>query len=231
MGLVLDARAAALWISAYLIGGIPFGWLVARARGINIRQHGSGNIGATNISRVLGRRWGIAVFLFDSGKCFAVMRAARYCAGQFGYPDPSEPASWLLFGAGLLAILGSVAPIWLGFRGGKAVSAAVGTLMGCGMEMAIAGVLCFAVWAVTVKLSGYVSLGSIVAAVLQPPTLFLLFLWMKRPLDAMYPLLLLSLAIVSLILFRHRANMARLRAGTEQRIGRARDEAEEQPTT
>src|SRR5262249_44743020 len=130
---LLSSRTALLWAAAYLVGGIPFGYLIARLRGVDIRQHGSGNIGATNVARTLGRQWGVLVFALDAGKCFAVMRVALWMVGRDGTDwsiRPTIEGACVLAVAGLLAIVGSVAPIYLKFRGGKAVSATVGTLLG-----------------------------------------------------------------------------------------------------
>jgi glycerol-3-phosphate acyltransferase PlsY len=153
---LLDGRTALLWVAAYLIGGIPFGYLIARVRGIDIRTVGSGNIGATTVGRALGRRWGVLVFLLDAGKCYGVMNLALTQLPESWPEHPHAAGAWVLAVTGWLAILGSVAPVYLGFRGGKAVSAAVGTLLSVWPDLGIPALGCLILWALVVRLTRYV---------------------------------------------------------------------------
>jgi len=216
---VLAAGHLALWVAAYLVGGIPSGYLIGRARGIDIRQHGSGNIGATNVGRVLGKPWGFLVFLLDAGKCFALMQIAQRGFAQQNNAHLTSAGAWVLFGAGLAAIIGNVAPIYLKFRGGKAVAAAVGTLVGVWPYLAVPLLASLLVWIVVLQVSRYVSLASILAAAAYPLFVIALAVWLKWPLGEIYPLVILSALLAIIILVRHRANIARLLSGTEQKVG------------
>ncbi|NUQ45648.1 MAG: glycerol-3-phosphate 1-O-acyltransferase PlsY [Phycisphaerae bacterium] len=211
-------RVAALCVAAYLIGAIPFGLLVGFARGVDVRRHGSGNIGATNVGRVLGRRWGVLVFLLDAGKCLGVMSAARWTARWCGFAVPGAASSWLLFGAGLLAIAGNVAPVYLRFRGGKGVASSVGVMLGVWPELAVPGLVCLLLWVAIVKTTRYVSLASIVAALAHPLVMLAGLPLFERTIYDIYPLLLLSAILAVVIVFRHRQNIRRLLAGTEQKV-------------
>lgn len=214
-----DMRVAAMCAAAYLIGAIPFGLLVGRLRGVDVRRHGSGNIGATNVGRVLGRPWGVLVFLLDAGKCLAVMAGARWTARACGFAAPGAASSWLLFAAGLLAIVGNVAPVYLRFRGGKGVASSVGVMLGVWPELAVPGLVCLLVWGAIVKTTRYVSLASIVAAIAHPLVMLAGLPLFNRTVADIYPLLLLSGLLAAVIVFRHRQNIQRLVAGTEKKVG------------
>src|SRR5438132_318717 len=143
-------------VAGYLIGGIPFGFLVARWRGVDIFAEGSGNIGATNVGRVLGRRFGILVFLLDFAKGAVPVALAKMLAADL------PGASALAVGAGLCALLGHMFPIYLRFRGGKGVATGAGVVSVLVPLPALAAVL---TWVVVVAASRYVSLASLTAAV------------------------------------------------------------------
>lgn len=221
MNLPPAGPAAALCAAAYLVGAIPFGVIVARLKGVDLRAHGSGNIGATNVGRVLGRAWGLLVFALDAGKCVGVMAAARFAAARCTTGYPSEPAAWLLLGAGLCAIAGNVAPIYLRFRGGKAVAASAGVLLGVWPDLALPALGCAAIWLLAVQLTRYVSVASLLAATAHPLLTLGYLSWSDRPIGPVYPVVLLSGLLTLVIIIRHRANIARLLAGTEQRVGAA----------
>src|SRR3954468_10529929 len=159
---------------AYFIGSIPFGLLMGRMKGIDIRQHGSGNIGATNVWRVLGRKWGLPTFLLDLGKGLVAVLIAKCLAQQWGvvvqlphdhtrtdFINPSIPG----IAAAMAVILGHNFPIWLKFKGGKGVATSLGVLFGL---MPVASTLTFLTWVVVVKITRYVSLASIIAALSLP---------------------------------------------------------------
>jgi glycerol-3-phosphate acyltransferase PlsY len=211
---------AALLAGAYLVGSIPFGLLVARCRGVDIRRCGSGNVGATNVGRVLGFRWGLLVFLLDLGKGAASTVGAGLL---LDWPvDPSRAIGslqrdvvWLA--AGLACVLGSIAPLYLRFRGGKGVAASLGAVLGIYPYLTLPGLVVLVAWALVVRLTGYVSLGSMVAAGLLPIS-FLAFARLRGwGLSEHYPLLALCIGTALLILLRHRDNLRRLMAGTENR--------------
>ena len=191
---------------AYLLGSIPFGFIAGRIAGTDVRQHGSGNIGATNALRVLGKKYGYAVFVADVLKGFLAVRIALWLA-QF---DPS--ASYLIgILAALFVVIGHSFPIWLGFRGGKGVAAAAGACLGL---LPVATFIAVTVWIAIFFLFRFVSLASIVAAVALPLSAWLLG-------NARDPIVLgFSLLIATLIIFRHRSNIVRLLQGREPRFDR-----------
>ncbi|NIA20916.1 MAG: glycerol-3-phosphate 1-O-acyltransferase PlsY [Anaerolineaceae bacterium] len=216
-------------LAAYLLGSLPFGFLVGRLAGRDIREAGSRNIGATNCWRVCGWKYGLAAFLLDVAKGFAPTLAAylmtRYC-GLYDQSALSEAARyWLIVIAGSSAIVGHVFPVFLGFRGGKAVATSLGVLLGLPAAMPLA-VGAFAVWAVVFALTRYVSVASTVAALaLMAGALTLDARGLKFEFDtsgpwaARLPVTVMILLLVALVLLRHRANYKRLLASTENKFG------------
>jgi acyl phosphate:glycerol-3-phosphate acyltransferase len=197
------AGASAL-IVAYLLGSIPTGYLVARAlTGTDVRAQGSGATGATNVRRLLGTRWGIAIAIFDLLKGVAAVLLARQL---------SDGAAWPAL-AGVLAIAGHCWPVWLGFRGGKGVATAGGAALTLSPWAALLLLVIIAV----VAASRYVSLGSLTAAAAGVP-LFAAVALADR--GAGWNVVFAALALL-LIAYTHRGNIARLRDGTERRLGRA----------
>ena len=203
--------AALLFAGAYLAGSIPFGWLIGKMRGVDIRKHGSRNIGATNCGRVCGAPWGVLAFLLDVAKGFApVFLAATYWA-----PHGSRVAYGLLVAVAIAPILGHVFPVWLRFRGGKAVAASLGVLLALPAIWPIA-LLALGVWILAVLIFGYVSVGSTVAALVFLGG-YLVFRRETAWGDAL-PLTLFVVALVAVVIARHRSNYARLVRGEENRI-------------
>ena len=184
----------ALIIGAYLLGSIPTGLLLAKAFGVNIRETGSGNIGATNVYRTLGRRVGIMTLIGDCLKGLIPVLIAR----QLQLPE-----IWLA-AAGLAAFLGHVYTIFLGFKGGKGVATALGVFLGISPYSVLAALLIFVLTLVKWR---YVSLASITAAAAIP---LLVALIEKKEL-----LIAMSVVIAALVIYKHRENIRRLRSGTE----------------
>ncbi|HEX5874130.1 MAG TPA: glycerol-3-phosphate 1-O-acyltransferase PlsY [Pyrinomonadaceae bacterium] len=197
-------------IIAYLIGSIPFGYLIVRGKvGDDVRQSGSGGTGATNVSRRAGKAAGVFTLLLDALKGVIAVLVARAL-----FPGVGPSADWLSAAAGIAAIVGHIFPVWLGFRGGKGVATGVGVFF----VLAPAALLCAGVLFVAiVALTRYVSLGSIVAAVTVP-----LFVWLQavfvEPVADLRPLLAAAITGAALILFAHRGNIGRLARGTESQI-------------
>jgi glycerol-3-phosphate acyltransferase PlsY len=192
-------------IVSYLIGSIPTGYLVAKARGVDIRSVGSGNIGATNAFRVLGKTAGITVLLVDAIKGYL---ACRFVA--FGPGAPSEMHQMI---AGLFAILGHNYTCWLRFKGGKGIATTAGVLLALapiGFAVAIATFL------IVLGLSRYVSLGSIIAAIVLP-----FGVWLGGGSVRMISLMAF---LGGMAIYKHRSNIKRLMAGTESRIGQKKKE-------
>lgn len=185
-------------VAGYLVGSIPFAFLLARRAGIDVRRAGSGNVGAANVLRTTRASLGLAVAALDIGKgCAAVLLADRAGAGDL-----------VRTATGVAAIIGHVYPVWLRFRGGKGVATACGVF---GILSPMATALAVAVFAATVGVTRYVSLGSVVASAALPPLAYVT--------QAPGPVVAGALAAATLVIFRHRSNLARLQAGTERRIG------------
>jgi len=194
----------------YLLGSIPFGLLVARGRGIDIRKHGSGNIGATNVLRTVGKKWGILVFILDALKgVLAVVLAQRVFAGWLP-PGSTLTVPHLGILGGLACVLGHNFPVWLNFKGGKGIATTAGVLIG--LLPAAAGVALL-VWLAVFYGTRYVSLASIAAAITVPITVWLL----ERQSNALF---WFSVVAAILAIWRHRSNIQRLLAGTESRFER-----------
>ncbi|MGL6135612.1 MAG: glycerol-3-phosphate 1-O-acyltransferase PlsY [Prochlorococcaceae cyanobacterium] len=205
--------ALPLLFSGYLLGSIPAGYLAGRwLKGIDIRQHGSGSTGATNVLRVLGKGPALAVFLVDVLKgTAAVVLAKVVLAGAAGWGTDS----WVV-AAGLAALAGHIWPVWLGWRGGKAVATALGMLLGLTWPV---GLACFGVFLTVLSLSRIVSLSSVVAALALPA---LMLAWFQdQGLGLRWPYLVLALLTSVLVIWRHRSNLARLLEGREPRLGEA----------
>jgi acyl phosphate:glycerol-3-phosphate acyltransferase len=204
---VTPVRAAMVLVIAYLLGGLPFSVWIARAKGIDVRKVGSGNPGATNVMRAAGRGAGLLALACDAAKGVAAVALARWLA-----PSPA----WLGWAA-LAAVCGHVFSVFLGFRGGKGVATAAGALGA--VSLAALGVA-LTVFVLAVALTRYVSLGSMLAALTFPAAL-----WVLGPADdpaARTALVVSSSLIALLVLVRHRGNLERLLAGTENRLGRPR---------
>jgi glycerol-3-phosphate acyltransferase PlsY len=198
-------------VIGYFLGSCPNGYLISRARGVDIREHGSGNIGATNVLRVMGKRWGYLVFALDALKGFAAVRLAFAVAIAL---TPNMPQREIIgIAGGLACILGHTYPVWLGFRGGKGVATSAGVLLGL---MPIAVVSVFVVWLVLFKVTRYVSVASIGAAVALP-VFVILYLHLKMLTGA--SLLPFSILIAGVVIWRHRSNIQHLFHGKEQRFG------------
>jgi glycerol-3-phosphate acyltransferase PlsY len=190
-----------LWgLIGYLLGSIPFGLVITRALGLgDLRQIGSGNIGATNVLRTGNRGAALATLLLDSGKGAIAVLLARWLAG----PDAALVA-------GGAAFLGHLYPVWLGFRGGKGVATFLGTVLALSWPI---GLIACATWLVTAAILRISSLAALVAAFGTP----VIALLAGRP-----ALAAVAAFMALLILLRHRTNIARIRTGTEPRIGQRR---------
>ena len=197
-------------VSAYLLGAIPFGFLIARGKGIDIRTVGSRNTGATNVFRCVGKPWGIATFILDMAKGAAACRTIPWLLTLVAGASDRPGVTPLHVFCGCLAVAGHNWPVFLGFKGGKGVATSAGLLLaltpsGCGIALLA--------WLLTLGLTRYVSLASIAAAVALGIAAWPLYLADVGP---WFPVVLYGLA--ALAIWRHRANIQRLQAGTEPRI-------------
>lgn len=202
-------------VLAYLLGSIPSAvWIGKKYYGVDIREHGSKNAGTTNMLRVLGKRAAIPVFVLDFFKGFAavsLMGLMRY--------DPEITATWLInlkILAVFIAVLGHIFPIFADFKGGKGVATLVGTITGIYPQIIL---LCFAVWALVFIFSHYVSLASMTAGCSFP--LFVVIYssseW-SRSHDVSFTFIVFSFVVAALLIWSHRKNIERLKAGTESKI-------------
>ncbi len=205
-------------LAAYLVGSLPFGYLVARlVKGIDIREHGSGNIGATNVGRVLGNRWGLCALVLDFLK--GLLAVAGLAPLAFS-PDDPQRMHWQV-AAGVAAICGHMFPVWLKFRGGKGVATALG-VVACLAPWPTA--IAAGVFAVSFAIWRIVSLSSMLGA-LAFGTAHVAWCWGALFDARHWSLTAFSLAVPALILVRHRANIARILRGEEQRYRSNSDEA------
>jgi len=218
----------ALLLASYLLGSVPFAFLLGKAHGIDIREHGSGNVGATNLGRALGRRWGIAAFVLDFLKGLSPVLVARGLAGadRFGL---AQAAAHIELGAGAAAIVGHVFPLWLGFRGGKGVATTFGAMTGLAW---IATLAAGALWALVFGATRTVSVASLAAGAALPVAVWLTH-W-GRPLAEFGGTLSVASAVAVLIVVRHRSNIVRIVRGEEPRFRRGarigtRDDRDRKP--
>jgi glycerol-3-phosphate acyltransferase PlsY len=227
-----------LWVCpliAFLLGSVPFGLILAKLNGIDIRQHGSGNIGATNVLRVIGKKYGITCLILDALKGFLPVVLAvnliQIAGRPIQVPVGFFPESWILVMpetraltaqiihilTALAAILGHNYSPWVGFKGGKGIATSAGVLLAL---MPVAALLLMVIWAVLFLATRYVSIASVGAAAALPLlTLYGAYAhgrlqngtWNK-------PLFAFSVVVGGLAIWKHRANLARLRQGTENRF-------------
>jgi len=214
---------------AYLAGSIPFGLLIARAHKVNIRAHGSGNIGATNVWRTLGKGAGLSCFVLDVLKGFGPTFLAGYAAGLIGTGTIAQTDAWLWLAVAAAAILGHMFPLWLGFKGGKGVATGFGALLGIYPILTWPALGALVVWIIVARISRFVSLASCLAAITLPLWLVLTLMMRHRYADQgpapfsqdNLPWFVVVSLLAAFILLRHRANIGRLLQGTENRIGQS----------
>ena len=213
---------AAIFFASYLLGSVPSGLLISKSQGLDVREHGSKNIGATNVWRVMGKKWGLLAFVCDTAKGWLAVMAGSWIAAHWSYAVPLPrghvgvthfPPDYAGITAALGCILGHNFPVWLRFKGGKGVATSLGVIIGM---MPLAALLTFLVWGVVFKISRYVSLASIVAAVVLPVVVIAMFFlgWIHGWANFYF-----AVAAAALVIKRHTANIQRLRAGTELRFG------------
>ena len=199
------------WIlAAYLVGGIPFGFLIGKMRGVDVRTVGSKNIGATNVFRTVGKKWGVLAFACDVLKGLIPTLLAKQWALD---PELPPDGSWFPLVIGVMCVVGHMLTPYMKFRGGKGVATAFGMLLG--LAPALVGTA-FALFAVVFALSHYISLGSISAAAFLMVAVWFPMLgtegWRNLPQCVLVTLM------AAFVIFKHRANIGRLISGTESKI-------------
>ncbi len=197
-------------LGAYLIGSFPSGYVIGRARGVDIRTQGSGNVGATNTLRVLGKKWGYLCFALDIGKGALAVLLARHLAAPLWQLDPTWAA---LLGA-IGVIIGHTFPVWLGFKGGKGIATSGGIAIALFPPEVF--LLAIGAWVIAFLVTRIVSVASFVATAVLSLTLVADYAMDRTAL----PILVLGLAMSALVFWLHRANLRRLKAGTEPRFER-----------
>ena len=203
---------ATVALIAYLLGSFPAGCIVSKLAGVDIRQVGSGNVGATNVTRVLGKRFGYPVFIVDFAKGLAaVLTAVAIAKATRASPAFTDLCVSI---AAFFSVIGHSYSPWLRFSGGKGVATSLGCLFGINWMAAIA--VCI-VWLVVFQITKYVSLASIVAAITLPVAVAVTLFFKQRQSPV---LLYFSLCLAAIIVLRHRSNLSRLMKGTEPRFAR-----------
>ena len=207
---------------AYLLGSIPFGLIVAKTKGIDPRKAGSGNIGATNVGRLLGGKFFAIVFTLDLFKGLVPMLAAAgilaRLMGTSRHYLAQDYALWLL--VGFSAIAGHMFSVFLNFKGGKGVATSAGVILGLFPYYTLPAMLAILSFVVVFKLTRYVSLASVIGSGLFSVAYLTIGLALHWPVfGEQWPLLGFAVLMGGLIIYKHRGNLARLRAGTENRIG------------
>jgi glycerol-3-phosphate acyltransferase PlsY len=213
---------AALIASAYLIGSIPFSYLVVRVfAGADIRQHGSRNVGATNVARTFGKWPGIIALILDVSKGYFAIVVARYLAYRPDWPfeasataGPLQSREFWVALAGLIAVLAHMFPVWLRFHGGKGVATAMGVFLALDPVVIAAAIIVFLIVLITTR---FVSLASIISAASVP--IFFHFLANNAPLWRV----MLSIPIAIAIIVKHHSNIRRLVSGEERRMGEPKE--------
>jgi glycerol-3-phosphate acyltransferase PlsY len=217
----------AILLLSYLLGSIPSGLLISKSQGLDIREHGSKNIGATNVWRVMGKKWGILAFFCDTLKGWLAVVVGFWLATKWGFEVPlprgKVAVHHLKEYAGIVAAIGCILghnfPVWLRFKGGKGVATSLGVIIGM---MPLAALIIFAIWGLMLKATRYVSLASIVAALSFPAAVIgLLFFGPSDGWAAVkgWGNFFFAVAAAALVVKRHVPNIQRLRAGTELRFG------------
>jgi len=200
-------------VGSYLLGSIPFGYLAGRIAGIDIRTVGSGNVGATNVVRTLGKTYGYPVFALDFAKGFAAVKISMLIAAA-----AAPPPGWNspeIFGiiAAVSSVLGHSYPVWLRFKGGKGVATSAGAIFAL---TPIGGLIALGIWIVIFWLTRYVSVASVTAALVLP-LVILVISWRNQSAKAIF---YFSVCAAAVVIWRHRSNLSRLMHGTEPRFTR-----------
>jgi len=211
---------AAVVVLAYLIGSIPFSYLVVKlVAGKDVREHGSHNVGATNVARTAGKLPGIMALLLDVAKGYAAVAITRMIVMRVEWPFDAGVLPWQsremwIALAGLIAVIAHMFPVWLRFHGGKGVATATGVFLALD-PIVVAGALL--VFAIVLLASRYVSLASILSAASIP----LFFRYLSR--DAPFWHIVISIGIAIAVILKHHSNIARLVQGTERKLGRKKE--------
>lgn len=209
----IEWQLGVLAVIAYWLGAIPFGLIIGKLKGIDPRKAGSGNIGATNVGRLLGGKYFALVFTLDLLKGLIPMLIAAFLLRHFSENDKPY-MSWMVVGAG--AILGHLFPVYLKFKGGKGVATSAGVLLGLFPYYTLPALIAIGLFIVVFLITRMVSIGSILSAAAFPVIYALFGTWKHWPVfEQQFPLLVFAILMASLIVWKHRTNIARLMKGQE----------------
>ena len=214
---------AALPVAAYLVGSFPTAHLLARSRGVDLGAVGSKNYGATNLGRTLGRSWGILCFMIDATKGALPVVLGGWLLGALGAPSGgvTTATAWCWLATALAAILGHTLSPWIGFKGGKGVATGFGALAAMWPVLTLPAGLAILLWAAILAVSRIISLASMVAAISIPCSVLVAALAANglAGVRAAVPFLVATGVIAAFVVWKHRSNIARMRAGTEPKVG------------
>jgi glycerol-3-phosphate acyltransferase PlsY len=205
-----------LIIFAYLLGSVPFALIIAKLHNIDLAKVGSGNLGATNVARALGKKWAYLCFALDVAKgALPAILVANIIPSVTS--SPASLTLWLC--TGLAAILGHMFSIYIRFKGGKGVATSFGVALGIYPYFTIPALIAFLIWIIVVLLSKYISLASIIAALTFPAALITtIAINPNWQLNALYPLIIAAVIIPLAVIVKHRQNIKRLIKGTENKV-------------
>lgn len=228
---------SALLVGSFLLGAVPFGLLVGFAKGVDVRQHGSKNIGTANVGRTLGKKYGTLTFALDMLKGFIPTLFAGFWLNAINRPDTPPALAWAWLLVGIASVLGHMFPPYLKFRGGKGVATGFGVVLAIFPILSIPALLSICVWAVTLKVSRYFGFSSCLAAISLP-----LWIWPVVKVYAqlelfnahrgestgwpLWPYVTVAIILGSLVVLRHKSNLVRMLNGTEHRVGEPRPDSQ-----
>ncbi len=221
---------SALMLGSYLLGGVPFGLLIGLAKGVDVRQHGSKNIGTANVGRTLGRKWGVLTFFLDALKGFIPTLIAGFYLKTIARPEVPSFQAWAWLLVGLAAVAGHMWSPFLKFRGGKGVATGFGSLLAIFPILSLPAAVAIVIWAICVKTTRFIGLSSCVAAASIPFLLFAVtpvsqhfgFFVTQQQQSVSWPLwpyVTVAILLAVMVTWRHRSNISRMLNGTEPRYG------------
>jgi glycerol-3-phosphate acyltransferase PlsY len=209
-----------LLMASYLLGAVPFGLLIAGSHGIDLRKVGSGNIGATNLSRALGKKWAYVCFVLDFTKGLLPTIVAGFLLDDI----QGAAGLWAHLAVGCAAVVGHIFPVYLRFKGGKGVATSFGVAIGLWPYYTLCAGVVLLVWIIVILIWRYVSLASLVASVAFPVVLILAVTFIPGwEMATLWPLLIVAILIPVLVFIRHRENLSRLLTGTENKVFQKRN--------
>ncbi|HZW06140.1 MAG TPA: glycerol-3-phosphate 1-O-acyltransferase PlsY [Phycisphaerales bacterium] len=222
---------AGLVLGAYLLGSIPFGLLIGLAKGVDVRQHGSKNIGTANVGRTLGRKWGVLTFFLDALKGFLPVLVAGFVLKTIARPEVPSHLAWAWLVVGVCAVVGHMWSPFLKFKGGKGVATGFGAMLAVFPILSLPAMAAFLVWLACVKTTRFIGLSSCVAAASIPfllifvtPVCRYFGLFVPEPgapvTWPLWPYVTVAVLLALMVVWRHRSNIARMLNGTEPRYGR-----------